>query len=163
MVLVGPNPKVILLRHARGFTLVEILAAMAVVGMVMAVGIPQSVKFYESMQFRSAVRESITLLKSARHKAIESGVLQDVRVIPDEHIVTFGRHETSFEENVELTVNSAKSLSSGGSGLIRFYPDGSASGGGLSIKRESDERVSIAVDWLVGRVTVSFADDEDEV
>ncbi|MDG2493615.1 MAG: prepilin-type N-terminal cleavage/methylation domain-containing protein, partial [Luminiphilus sp.] len=63
---------------SRGFTLVEIVAALTVVGLVLAVAVPQSIRFYESVQFRAAVRETITILNSARYAAVASGVPQDV-------------------------------------------------------------------------------------
>ena len=43
-----------------------------------------------------------------------------------------------------------------GLGVIRFYHDGGASGGGIDISRNEAPVVKIAVDWLVGRVDVDF-------
>ncbi len=54
-----------LLRHrprAAGFTLLELLAAITVVGILLAVSVPASIKFYESVQYRQAIRDTITLL-----------------------------------------------------------------------------------------------------
>lgn len=143
--------------HA-GFTLVEIVAAITVVALVLALGVPQSMRFYESMQFRSAVRETITLLNSARHAAIDDGVAQDVLISPNEKWVRFGDSDARFAEEVALGVNSAREVNRDDLGVIRFYPDGGASGGGIDIQRGDGQRVAIAVDWLVGRVTVEFVD-----
>ncbi len=68
---------------SRGFTLVEIVAALTVVGLVLAVAVPQSIRFYESVQFRASVRETITLLNSARYAAVASGIAQDVLFLPE--------------------------------------------------------------------------------
>jgi len=38
-------------------------------------------------------------------------------------------------------------------GRIRFYPDGSASGGGVLLSRDG-ERLAVLVDWLTGTVEV---------
>ena len=38
-------------------------------------------------------------------------------------------------------------------GVIRFYPEGGSSGGGVDIEIPGRHGVSIQVDWLVGRVT----------
>ena len=51
---------------------------------------------------------------------------------------------------------SAKEVNRDGLGVIRFYHDGGASGGGIDITREGSNTVKIAVDWLVGRVEVDF-------
>ena len=39
---------------------------MAIAGLVLAVAVPASMRFYDSMQTRQAVRDTITLLSSAR-------------------------------------------------------------------------------------------------
>lgn len=140
----------------RGFTLVEIVAAITVVGLVLALAVPQSIRFYESVQFRAAVRETITLLNSARHDAISSGVARDVVVSPDEGWVVFGDEQVQFSDDVALAAHSAKEVNRDGLGIIRFYHDGGASGGGIDITREGSNTVKIAVDWLVGRVEVDF-------
>jgi general secretion pathway protein H len=38
-------------------------------------------------------------------------------------------------------------------GLIRFYPDGSSTGGGVSLQRGRD-RFDILVNWLTGGVAI---------
>ena len=68
-----------------GFTLVEIVAAITVVGLILALAVPQSIRFYESVQFRASVREVITLLNSARHAAVAEGVAQDVVISPQKN------------------------------------------------------------------------------
>ena len=147
-------------RAQRAFTLVEVVAAITIVGMVLGLGVPLSIKFYESMQFRSAIRESVTLLNSARYAAVVRGKAQDVWVSPEDGVVSFDAKEARFDKTVDLAVHSAKELNRDNRGVIRFYPDGGASGGGLDIARPNGDRVSIAVDWLVGRVTVVFVNED---
>ena len=140
----------------RGFTLVEIVAATAVVGAVLALAVPQSIKFYEGVQYRTSVRETITLLNSARYAAVAKGVSQDVLVSPNERWIEFDKKRTEFAENVDVAAHSAKEVNRDGLGIIRFYPDGGASGGGIDISRGGSDVTKIAVDWLVGRVSVEF-------
>ena len=147
--------------NTRGFTLVEIVAALTVVGMVLALAVPQSIRFYESVQFRAGVRETITLLNSARHKAIASGRAQDVLISPKEGWVLFADERVEFAQGVDVAAHSAKEVNRDGFGVIRFYHDGGASGGGIDITRAEDATVKIAVDWLVGRVSVDFGRDDD--
>ena len=140
----------------RGFTLVEIVAATAVVGAVLALAVPQSIKFYEGVQYRTSVRETITLLNSARYAAVAKGVSQDVLISPNERWIEFDKKRTEFAENVDVAAHSAKEVNRDGLGIIRFYPDGGASGGGIDISRGGKDVTKIAVDWLVGRVSVEF-------
>ena len=140
--------------NQRGFTLVEIVAAISVVAVILGLAVPQSVKFYESMQFRSTVRETIGLLKSARHKALSRGVSQDVLISPQEGRVQFQDEVAQFSPDITVAAHSAKEVNRDSVGVIRFYPDGGASGGGIDISRPSGDLFSIDVDWLVGRVTL---------
>ena len=140
----------------RGFTLVEIVAALTVVGLVLAVAVPQSIRFMSRSQFRASVRETMTLLNSARHAAIAKGDAQDVEVSPSEKWVRFGDQVAQFDESIDIAVHSAREVNRGSVGVIRFYPEGGASGGGIDITRNVDQLVTIDVDWLVGRVSVDF-------
>ena len=65
-------------------------------------------------------------------------------------------NDSALAEGVELAAHSAKEINRDGLGVIRFYHDGGASGGGIDITRNGAEPVKIAVDWLVGRVEVDF-------
>ncbi len=140
----------------RGFTLIEVVAAVTVVGLVLALAVPQSIRFYESVRFNASVREVITLLNSARYAAVANGVAQDVLISPRKGLVVFADKQVKFGKGVKLAAHSAKEVNRNGLGVIRFYHDGGASGGGIDISRKGGKPVKIAVDWLVGRVDVDF-------
>jgi general secretion pathway protein H len=63
-----------------------------------------------------------------------------------------------LSDDVTLTIDTARSeLVGEAAGGIRFYPDGSATGGRISL-RGAGERAVVAVvtvDWVTGRVDVS--------
>lgn len=137
----------------RGFSLVELMVVMAIAGLVLAVAVPASMRFYDSMQTRQAVRDTITLLSSARQQAVIQGVTQDVIIDPRRRTLTLNNTVREMPGNLGLTVHGAAELNLQNAGVIRFYPEGGSSGGGLDIDNPGVGRVSIAVDWLVGRVT----------
>lgn len=136
-----------------GFTLLELLAALTVVGLVLAVSIPSTVRFYDSIQYRQSIRDTVTVLASARHEAVTSGVAQDVLINPRERSVRYGDTVHQLPEVVNIAVHSAQEVNRQDEGVIRFYPEGGSSGGGVDIERPGGGGVSIQVDWLVGRVT----------
>jgi general secretion pathway protein H len=44
-------------------------------------------------------------------------------------------------------------LNRDGAGVIRFYPDGGASGGYINLSHESGMATQVQVDWLLGSVS----------
>ena len=153
MKVFAPRKITFLHKPEDGFTLLELLAAITIVGILLAVSVPASIKFYESVQYRQAIRDTITLLASARHKAVTSGKAQDVVINPEQRSVTFGKEVNRLPGEVQVAVTSAREVNRENEGVIRFYPEGGSSGGGIDIERPGVGGISIQVDWLVGRVT----------
>ena len=140
-------------RNYSGFTIVELLIAITIVGIVMAASVPASVRFYESMQYRQAIRGVMTTLLSARYEAVNSGKTQDVSRNPDTNIIRLNGRTTQLPAAFSIVVHAARELNREGEGVFRFYPEGGSSGGDVEIARPSGSGVKITVDWLVGRVT----------
>lgn len=138
---------------SKGFTLLELLVAISIVGLVLAVAVPSSVRFYESIQYRQAVRDVITALASARYSAINLGRPQDVAVDPARNTIEWSGDLTALPRGFTIAVHSAGELSRARKGVIRFYPEGGSSGGDIELERADGNGVRISVDWLVGRVT----------
>jgi general secretion pathway protein H len=136
-----------------GFTLIELLAAMTIVGILLAVSIPSTVKFYQSMQYRQAVRDVITVLASARYSAVNSGRAQDVVINPETNELRFNKERIVLPEELNLVVTTAREINREDEAVIRFYPEGGSSGGGVDIERPGADGVRISVDWLVGKVS----------
>ena len=140
-------------KNDSGFTIVELLIAITIVGVVMAASVPASIRFYESIQYRQAIRGVITTLSSARYKAVNSGSTQDVSINPDTNTVRLNERTTQLPLSFNIVVRAARELNRDGEGVFRFYPEGGSSGGDVEIARPNGSGVKITVDWLVGRVT----------
>jgi general secretion pathway protein H len=140
-------------RLAQGFTLLELLAAITIVGLLLAVSVPASVRFYDSIQYRQAVRDVITLLGSARYLAVNEGRAQDVVIDPRSNELSLNDKREYLPGSLKLAVHTARELNQRDRGVIRFYPEGGSSGGGIDIERPGVDGVRISVDWLVGRVS----------
>ncbi len=125
---------------------------MTIIGLVLAATVPASARFYQSVQYRQAVRDAVTVLASARYAAVNTGRAQDVAINPATRELSFNGQVTQLPQNLSVTVHSARELNSRQQGIIRFYPEGGASGGGLDIERAGGDGVRIVVDWLMGRV-----------
>ncbi len=133
--------------------MLELLAAITIVGLLMAVAVPASVRSYESMQYRQSVRDVITALATARYDAINTGRAQDVSIDPAARTVGLNGELTQLPAAVNLVVHAARELNRERAGVIRFYPEGGSSGGDIDIERPGGVGVRISVDWLVGTVS----------
>jgi general secretion pathway protein H len=140
-------------RRPRGFSLVELLVALAIGALLVAVAVPSSVRFYESMQLRQATRDAASLLAAARERALSSGVAQDVMVKPAARRIWFAGREITVPDKFTVTVHGAAELNLDDTGVIRFYPEGGSSGGGIDLTRDGGSGIAVNVDWLVGKVT----------
>ena len=132
--------------------MVELIAAITIGAMMLALAVPASMKMYESMQYRGAVKDAVTLLASARYKSIDTGIAQDVRISPEKRELRLNETVKTLPSGLKVAVSSARELNEQGVGVIRFYPQGGSSGGGIDIERDTGSGVRISVDWLIGRV-----------
>ncbi len=144
---------------ARGFTLLELLVTLAIVGLLLAVSVPGTQSFYQSMQYRHALREVLGTLSDARRKALDSGRAQDVAFDTSRGTVEFDGETEQLPEGFELGVTSASEVNRQGVGVIRFYPEGGSTGGDIDISAPSGRGVRISVDWLMGSVKQVAHDD----
>lgn len=138
----------------RGFTLLEILLAIAIVLLVLGVSAPAMQRLYGSSQYHGAVNDVVTTLASARYSAIRSGGYQDVTIDPHTRQISHADKTTTLPENLELEVLGSAELNRDGLGVIRFYADGGSSGGFVNLVHNNGMQVQVQVDWLLGRVTL---------
>ena len=136
-----------------GFTLVELLAAMVIAAMLLAAAVPASVRFYESIQYRKAVRDVINLLGSARYLAVNSGSAQDVIIDPRSGQLQLNDERRQLPDGINLVVRTAQEVNRDDKGVIRFYPEGGSSGGDLDLERPGADATRVSVDWLMGGVS----------
>lgn len=141
----------------RGFTLVELLVVLALMGLALTVASPLIGNALPGTQMRAAARDVATGLRYARSLAISTNddVTFDVDVEGRRFAVPQGRRTGSLPKDAEIVLTTARSeLFDSGSGSIRFFPDGTSTGGGVEIVREG-RRFLITVDWLTGRVAIA--------
>ena len=139
--------------RGRGFTLLELLVVLGISGLLLAVVLPSSARMYSAMREREAFRDARALLSAARIRALNSGLAQDVFVRPSERRLWSAQEEQRLPAELSFVVHGAAELNRDNTGVIRFYPEGGASGGAVDILRANGSGVRISVDWLLGQVT----------
>ena len=140
----------------RGFTLVEMLIVMAILALILAVVPPLFSSSLSSATLRAAARDVAAGLRSARSEAITLNKEVRFRLDLESHSFTIGDDKTalSLPSDVDIVLFTATSETINGQvGAIRFFTDGSSTGGGITLIDE-DRKFEVMVDWLTGRVTI---------
>ena len=143
-------------RRPHGFTLIELLVVLAILAGVAGLIVVQFEGALSGMETRAAARDVASALRAARGRAIatqqETGVAVDVER-RQYRLVGFsgeGVHTFSRAIDVDLLTDRT-SLLSETEGLIRFFPDGSSTGGHVTLTSDAGQ-YTIEVAWLTGRV-----------
>lgn len=140
--------------RAAGFTLLELMVALAVAALLLGVSAPATMRLYDSMQFRGAVRDVMGALNATRQQAIAAGNSADLEIEPALREMRYADTVRRLPDSIELEVTTARELNRPGVAVIRFYADGSASGGVVVLISEGGKRSAVEVDWLLGRVAL---------
>lgn len=145
-----------------GFTLLELMVAFSIAALLVGVSAPATMKMYDSMQYRDTVRGVISAAQSARLSALSQGKVVDLVVVPDVKSISIrGAKDASraqgqpkqllaFPSSLQMETSTAAEYKMDGKEIIRFYPDGSSSGGSVSVIRSEGVGVRVRVDWLTG-------------
>lgn len=140
----------------RGFTLVEVLIVMAILALILAVVPPLFSSSLSSATLKAAARDVAAGLRHARSEAITLNKEVRFRLDVEAHSFTIGddKGALSLPSDVELVLFTATSeVLDDQTGMIRFFADGSSTGGGITLIDE-DRKFEVMVDWLTGRVTI---------
>ena len=137
-----------------GFTLLELLVAISIAALVLGVSAPAMQRLYKSMQYHGAVNDVVTLLSSARYEAIRKGGHQDVLINPATREIKLAEKVQALPDSLRLEVLGTRELNRDGAGVIRFYANGSSSGGFVNMQHNNGKAVQVQVDWLLGRVSL---------
>jgi len=143
-------------RVQAGFTLLELMAVLALMALLLGLVLPRLLHSWEREKNRATLREFTTALRTARSEAVTRGL--KVRLFLS---LQTGRYrlEGSTQEGaltgVSLTdaqlvwQNPEKSQ-----GYIAFYGDGSSSGGKLALIEPTGRRYLLEVEPITGKVSL---------
>lgn len=139
-----------------GFTLLELLVVLVIVALSYAIVPRLFHKGVSNAELKSAARQMATGLRKMRSEAINTQKEKTFTLDRKTHVFRLAGESKNhpLPSEADLTVTTiASEVQSKDSGAIRFFPDGSASGGHVAIKYQ-DMQYVVNVDWLTGRVSV---------
>ena len=156
-----------------GFSLTEIVVAMAIIGVAVAIAVPSFVTFGPHKQLKSSTMQIYVAMQGARGKAVGSTGEYGVRFNIDASPVTFqlmtraNSSATWAQDSTSSTVELGKyvtidsvlvgmtNYSSGVSGVIGFTPLGASTGGIVKLRTgDGDDKFSVTITAITGRVKI---------
>jgi general secretion pathway protein H len=139
----------------RGFTLIELLVVVMILALV-ATTVPPLLSRGVGSQLQSSVRELATGLRWARSEAVSErrSVALWVDTAGKSYRVETRDRRFQLPRDAKLLVNTAEHETRGRQAAIRFFPDGSSSGGSIELGA-GGVTFEVRVDWLTGAVHVA--------
>jgi general secretion pathway protein H len=141
-------------RAAAGFSLIEIVVVLALLGLISALLIGSSGSLLQASARDTAENTALSAIAAARHQAVLGGATIDLRVDDQARVIDWTAGRAPLPENEELHLLPpvrAGAMLIGGQlkeepiARVRFYADGTCDAFRLEITRAGNRRV-IAID-----------------
>jgi general secretion pathway protein H len=140
--------------HQRGFTLLELVVVLFVVVLgFSAIGLNLS-SGSDTTKIKAAARDIVSALRYARGQALMTHKETTVALDLGSNSYTVSGRDKLYQipDGIDVTVVTAQTeLTGEGSANIRFFPDGSSTGGRVTLER-GQTVWKIDINWLTGQV-----------
>jgi len=141
-------------RNEFGFTLLELLVTMLIAVMAISVVAPRFSALIPGVEIKGEAHKVAALLRFARSRSIAEGDVISVAHIEEPLAIEVTGSPKLYSWPASITLELTRELGkSDDLPEILFYPDGSSSGGFISLTSDGLS-YRVAVDWLTGRVTI---------
>jgi general secretion pathway protein H len=145
--------------NERGFSLLELLVVLAIIAAVLALVPGFMMRPQPGLDVDVAARAIADALRQARSQAVVQNQNQLFVLDVQERLfrISGQRAPVQMDKDIEVTFQTARSEAIGEAiGQIRFFPDGSATGGRIGLTLDG-RHAEVVVDWLTGLVSVDHA------
>lgn len=150
-------------RRDQGFALAEFLVVLVIVALVFSVTLP-AFTGGSTVETLAAARTVAAGLRQTRDRAITSNQATIMEVDVERKQIMSGKRLRQLPQRIHLKLFTAKRERLGVSrGAIRFFPDGSSTGGRVTLIQDNLSYL-VDIDWLTGRIVIreSSPDGGDE-
>ncbi len=138
-----------------GFTLLELLVVVALMGLLLAL-VPARIGAGSGAELRAAARSVAAGLRHARATAVGRRVEAVFQIDLDnkKFTVSGDARVYALPRDIEIKLfTGQQEVISEKLGGIRFYPDGGATGGRVTVF-SGERKFEVDVDWMTGRVSI---------
>jgi general secretion pathway protein H len=143
--------------RSRGFTLLEVIAVLVIGAIAYAILLGVPMRGASVADLKAASRTLAAGLRQAQSMALATR--RDATLTLDLEAREFevsgaDAGARSLPKGIELKLYTAQQeVASESKGSIRFYPDGSSTGGRITVA-SGERKFLVDVDWLTGRVSI---------
>jgi general secretion pathway protein H len=140
----------------RGFTLLEIVIVLVIAAMAMGLVLSFSGKGASAADLKASARALAAGLRTAQSTAMTTRRDSLLTVDVDSRLFSFSGEDKPHKlpDGVDLKLYTAQAeVETERKGSIRFYPDGSSTGGRITVS-SGERKYLVDVDWLTGRVSI---------
>ncbi len=147
--------------RSKGFTLIEMIVVIVLVGIVASVVTFSFTRSLAGARIQAASNDLVAGLRYTRGQAIVKGEQKVLMLDLEKNTwLAPGKEERKLPEGMLLRLTTAQQeLTSDKAGGIRFFPDGSSTGGNIAVVL-GEREWKINVGWLTGEVTLDKPDSE---
>lgn len=135
----------------------ELLVVLAILVVVLTVVPPMVSAAFPGVELKGTARQVAAGLRSARERALATRSDAIFEIDVEEHwfrLAEGAERRTQIPERLAVhLVTADQELSSESRGGIRFFADGSSTGGRVSVSY-GERGYDIGVDWLTGRIRI---------
>lgn len=142
-------------RFCTGYTLLELLVVVALMGLLLAV-VPAHLGGGSGAELRAAARSVAAGLRHARAIAVgqKTETVFQLDLAEKKFRVGSETKEHALPREVDLKLfTGQREVVNERLGGIRFYPDGGATGGRVTLA-VGERKFEVDVDWMTGRVSI---------
>ncbi|MCF6281958.1 MAG: GspH/FimT family pseudopilin [Candidatus Polarisedimenticolaceae bacterium] len=142
-------------RSSGGFTLIELLVVLAILVATYTLIPPLFSKGASTAELKSSARQIASALRATRAEAIAKNSARVFLLnLKERHFSVAERPSQPLAKSIDLKLRTAESERIDQDiGGIRFFPDGSSTGGGITLSNKK-QKIEIGVEWLTGRVEI---------
>ena len=143
-------------KKQNAFTLIEIMVVVALIGLIMAMGIPSIVRSVRKEGLRKATSDVVEACNDARATAILSGTTSDMVIRPQDGTISGGKFTAALPENVWIEILGVNfvELQDSEEARVHFYSNGTSDEFTIVLKSDADKAQKISLEIVTGLADV---------